>query len=388
MDCERFDHVVIDALYGELDELTLAALRRHAESCTRCQAAWAGLRATRKIGVLPLAAAPSGLSARAVAYARDAQRNVSWTTQFGRVMSRAAGYAMRPQTAMAAIFMLAVGGAVLFLRPRPERSAAQSHVSVTEHGVPELTGGEQARPVPAAPLAAAPGPGAMRRDEAIGRNAPPSPAAEPPLADPRVASAAKSKVDDDLGEPTQRARGQVAAGAERKPSGAPPEVAALRASEAAMAAEVQGEPSGSGSLTSEYVRAKELYQAQRYGEAERAFLAVARQGGKDAAWSQFYAAKSAEAENGCRDAAAKYEAVDTKFPATGAGAEGLFGAANCYRALGDAVRARQIYGSLRSTPAYRDRADTEIAALAAGAAAAQPARAAKPSVAPARKPGN
>ena len=38
MDCEKFDEHVIDALYGELDELTAAALRRHVESCSRCAA--------------------------------------------------------------------------------------------------------------------------------------------------------------------------------------------------------------------------------------------------------------------------------------------------------------------------------------------------------------
>ena len=38
MDCEKFDQIIIDAVYDELDELTLAAAKRHADSCQHCQA--------------------------------------------------------------------------------------------------------------------------------------------------------------------------------------------------------------------------------------------------------------------------------------------------------------------------------------------------------------
>ncbi len=37
MDCEKFDRVVLDLLYEELDELTAAAARRHMEHCARCR---------------------------------------------------------------------------------------------------------------------------------------------------------------------------------------------------------------------------------------------------------------------------------------------------------------------------------------------------------------
>ena len=58
MDCEKLDQHVIDALYGELDELTQAALERHAEGCSRCGPVYAGLKATRAVAVLPLEEPP------------------------------------------------------------------------------------------------------------------------------------------------------------------------------------------------------------------------------------------------------------------------------------------------------------------------------------------
>src|SRR4051794_12403660 len=126
MDCEKFDQIIIDALYDELDELTLAAAKRHTDGCQRCQTAWSGLRATRKIGVLPLVPAPAGLEERILAAAREAQRTVAWPMRVGRAVSRAGAYAMRPQTAMASLFLVVTAFALLFIRPKPDRSGAPS----------------------------------------------------------------------------------------------------------------------------------------------------------------------------------------------------------------------------------------------------------------------
>ena len=49
MDCEKFENLLIDELYGELDEVTSAAVRRHAAGCARCGALLSGLKATRKV---------------------------------------------------------------------------------------------------------------------------------------------------------------------------------------------------------------------------------------------------------------------------------------------------------------------------------------------------
>ena len=144
MDCEKFDQILIDALYDELDELTLAAAKRHAEGCQRCQSAWSGLRATLKIGVLPTVEPPASLEPNILQAAREAHGNVPWPKRVGRAISWAGSYAMRPQTAMAAILVLMLGSSVIFVRRKPDRSGP-SRVSVTERGVPEQAA-EEMRP--------------------------------------------------------------------------------------------------------------------------------------------------------------------------------------------------------------------------------------------------
>src|SRR5262249_30665167 len=120
----------------ELDELTLAAAKRHADGCPHCQSIWSGLRATRKIGILPLAPAPVGLETRILKVAREAHQNLPWPKRFGRAISWAGSYAMRPQMAMAALLLLMLGASITILRGKPDRSGALSRISVTERGVP------------------------------------------------------------------------------------------------------------------------------------------------------------------------------------------------------------------------------------------------------------
>src|SRR5438477_11441539 len=124
MDCERFDQIIIDAVYEELDELTLAAAKRHADGCPHCQAAWSGLRATRKIGILPLVEAPAGIESRILQAARDAHLDLPWPKRIGRAISWAGSYAMRPQTAMAALLLLMLGSSLIFVRAKPDRRGA------------------------------------------------------------------------------------------------------------------------------------------------------------------------------------------------------------------------------------------------------------------------
>lgn len=151
MDCEKFDQVVMDALYGELDELTSAALRRHVDSCVRCSEAWNGLRSTREGASLPLEEPSDDLEARILAAAFAAQKKTPWHRQILRGLAWAGSHAMRPQFAMAALFFLVIGSSLLLLRAKPG-TVATSPVSVTERGVP--TPDEPERPAAAAPAAA------------------------------------------------------------------------------------------------------------------------------------------------------------------------------------------------------------------------------------------
>src|SRR5262245_26140580 len=172
MDCERFERVVLDLLYEELDELTEASARRHLEHCARCQAIVAGLRATREVGALPLVDPPEGLELKILEAERHGRERLPIRQRAGRAVSVLAGYAMRPQLAMAAILLLAIGGSLVFLRARP---GDRDSMSVTERGVAE-TDPESVAVLPAA--SAAPDRGA----EAHG-----PPSEEPLAATPRRA---------------------------------------------------------------------------------------------------------------------------------------------------------------------------------------------------------
>jgi len=397
MDCEKFDQILIDALYDELDELTLAAAKRHADGCQRCQTAWSGLRATLKIGVVPMVEPPSSLEPGILQAAREAHGNVPWPKRVGRAISWAGSYAMRPQTAMAAILVLMLGSSVIFVRRKPDRSGP-SRVSVTERGVPEQAA-EETRPerigVPrersvtfgrsprrdeeqksgsGGPFAAAPG-AAAQREAPANEGAEPRPAKGADKADPFAEAPARSRgiaSTDDLGSSAGEGAGAFAD----------------------RAAEKKKEEQGGGapldypaSPRDGYGAAMELYNAGRYAEADKAFTDVAAGGAKNAAMAALYSAKSTENAYGCGRAAPKFEAAAARYAGTSAAAEAQWGAANCYKLTGNLDRAHALYKDLRSVAGYRDRAEGELENLkilqqqvAAKASRAQPP--AKPAAPP------
>src|SRR5271165_5815283 len=105
MDCEKFESAMMDELYGELDELTSAAVKRHVAGCARCAALLGGLRATRRVATVPMVEVPEGLEDRILAAARDVQKVVPLRRRIAKAISVAGSWAMRPQTAMAAVFL-------------------------------------------------------------------------------------------------------------------------------------------------------------------------------------------------------------------------------------------------------------------------------------------
>ena len=137
MDCEKFEASMLDELYGELDELTLAASKRHVGGCARCSTLMAGLRATRKLVTLPTLAPSEGFESRLLSavHAAEAKPKLG----LAQVISLAGRWAMRPQTAMAAVFLLMVGTSSVLVSRKAPRSAmdgASSAFTVTENGSP------------------------------------------------------------------------------------------------------------------------------------------------------------------------------------------------------------------------------------------------------------
>jgi hypothetical protein len=376
MDCEKFDQILIDALYDELDELTLAAAKRHADGCRRCQTAWSGLRATLKVGVLPTVEPPASLEPNILEAARKAHGRVPFPKRVGRAISWAGSYAMRPQTAMAAILVLMLGSSVIFVRRKPDRSGP-SRVSVTERGVPE----QAVEAVPAErigmPRTKSSAQRSARRDEdqpksggpvfAPAPAAPPAPREAPGNEEGRVAKGAAEKSSEPFAEAPMPARGRVA---QADDTGATDGIGALadRSAESKRkdetgAGNAPGAPPPAAAPKEQkdpYAAATELYTAGRYAEAEHAFSEVAASGGKNAANAAHYSAKSTEAAYGCGRAAAKYEMVASRFAGTSAAALAQWDAANCHKLNGDLDRAYALYKDLRSVAGYRDRAEAQL----------------------------
>jgi len=311
VDCERFDRIVLDFLYDELDELTAAAARRHVEQCARCRGIVAGLRATREVGALPLVDPPEGLELRILEAERQVRDRLPMRQRAGRAVSVLAGYAMRPQLAMAALLLLAIGSGLVFFRQRPND---RDTVSVTERGVAE-SDPEQISVLP-------------RLDS----EAPASPTPRPSLA------AAPSPLAKELASATRNG------------------MAVAPAATAAPAEARDGEDSV-------YQAALAAYHAGRYREARQQFESVVAQGGGDAARAAYYAALSAKAGEGCGSAATLFDQVSQHYPGTGAGYDATWEAAGCYSTLGDTERARRSYQALLDEASYGARATAALAQL-------------------------
>lgn len=250
MDCEKFDQHLMDALYDELDELTHAAFKRHMDGCSRCSSTFAGLRATRDVGVLPLEEPSAGLEDRIFAAALAAQQKTPWHRKALRVLAWAGSHAMRPQLAMAALFVLVIGSSLLLLRPKS--MLMPSPVRVTERGVPAPDMGE-AQPDPAMPTPVA--------------------AAEPPAAAPAGPMAAgaeeKSKREAEAEGKGSDAKAALAeARAVRQKSGCGAAVKAYdevgaRFPATVVAAEAMWEAADCYKTMGDSAKARELYQALR-----------------------------------------------------------------------------------------------------------------------------
>jgi hypothetical protein len=392
MDCEAFEASMIDELYGELDELTSAAMKRHASGCARCAALLDGLRATRKLAAVPMVDVPPALTDRILAVAQQ-QTSIPLGRRIARAVSVGGTWAMRPQSAMAAVFMVVFGMSLLLLRGRSPRAPTDAEVTVTEHGTPSPA----ARPVPQAmaneALPAPPGfyaPSAPAASAAPGSavaQAPAARAAEPkggasmgagaaPMADQpfeegrSAKAAARAARDDELGGV---AAGPAAGGGGGGFAAPPPPAAA-----AAPAPYAANQSGASAESTSPFDAAVKLYESGRFDEATRAFEALA---GQDVN-ADLYAARSIREGKGCRAAVARFDRVAQRAGSTPPGWDALLEGAICYRSIGDFASARVRLTRLLTVDSHKDRARAELDRLGdgpnQGAVVASPAAKARP----------
>ena len=361
MDCEKYDRVVLDMLYDELDELTHAAAKRHMDQCARCREIGSGLRATREVGVLPMIEPPDDLEARILEAEQKAHAGLPLRQRFGRAVSILAGYAMRPQLAMAALLMLMIGSSLLLLRAKPgERDSVQ----VTERGVPESEG----ETVAIVPLPERENRGAREASE---------PELRARAAAPRTAA---------RGEAKEEAPGELPAEPAAEAAKADKPVAGL-ADESAPA----GDPDDP-----DYDAALALYHKGSYAAAVTSLDRVASKGGKNAPMASLFAAQAARINSGCRAATPRFEQVNLRYRGTGVANEATWQAADCYRVMGNTDRARKSYESLLAVAGYGERAQRALDSLgapsavasrsAAPAAEASGAKSKKAAAKPAAKP--
>ncbi len=324
MNSDKFDRIVLDLLYGELDELTTAAAKRHMDQSARAREIFAHFKATRQLSVLPKHAPPADFEVALMERERRALAELPLHHRIGRIVSMLAGYAMRPQLIMGALLMLMIGSSLMFLRARPGQHSA---VQVTERGAPEA---DVDLVLPVAPSGVERSP-SLASDvfsalPAITAERPPTPAAPAlPSPPPRAAEAA-------------------------------------RASAGVMLAE------GGAEGLDPFDQALELYRAGKYNEAQRRFERLSRSGSGRAAQAALYSAQAVRNASGCSPAVSRFERVRIEFPGSAPAYEAAWRSAKCQQQLGDVEAARQSYESLLQVSSHAARARAALGALGVSAA--------------------
>lgn len=347
MDCEKFESALMDELYGELDELTSAAAKRHVSGCARCAALLSGLRATRRVAAVPRVEPPEGLEQRILAAAAAATpKIVPLRGRLARAVSLAGSWAMRPQTAMAAVFLVMIGTSVLLLRGKSSRAPASAEMTVTEEGTPAPAAQSAGSPVapagePERPAVQAAPPAAVALARPQERLAPSpttgwaQPPGDSPVDDSRMRSAAKAaKGEDAVGSVAQNStyRGAAGAGGPPPPPSPPAMAAPAAADRAPSFATPPSEAEGaSGAAAPSVDPSDELWAARAARDA------AARQG------------------HPC-PSGARFDDVASRTPGSQSGWDALYEGALCYESLGDFGSARTRLGTLLGVPSYRDRA--------------------------------
>ena len=321
MDCEKFESAMLDELYGELDELTSAAAKRHVAGCARCASRIGGLRATRRVASVPLVEPSGDLEERILAATERTRVAIPPRPRMAEMISLAGSWAMRPQTAMAAVFLVMIGTSVLLLRGKSARAPVSAEVTVTEQGTP-------------APVASASSPAAATEPARTRPAAPTSPA-EAKAQEPRQQTAPAGARD----APLPGAGG----------GGASPARALAESADIAEPAEQKPDDQFDAALRS--------YRAGRFNEAARAFDAL---GPNDPNTPDLWAARAIRDGKGCRAAVTRFDKTAQHYKQSPPGWDALLEGALCYRALGDLGVARTRLGALLGVDSHRDRARVEL----------------------------
>jgi hypothetical protein len=426
MDCEKFDPLLLDELYEELDEVTSAAVKRHVSGCARCGPVLEGMRSTRRLAVLPMLEVPDGLEERILASVKEAEKESQKVvplfssraadadgedgpqSRAARALSWAGSWAMRPQTAMAAVFLLMIGTSAFVIRSRHSSERAAS-VSVTELGEPAAAapggpdehdsldskaaaaahGPNQPAPATAPPAAtvAALGSPVASAAGALAVGGPGDPNANAGFVDGLTAGKGRGNAKEDTtafgsalaaagGDKTDKNKDEEAqARAEKKSAtrGAYAPPSDISNAAAPAGAPYSPPPAGGGGADRDYApRGQSIsppltksgaadpqdgfsagmaaYRSRNFAEATRQFDSASRTGDQNAA---LWAAKSVKDGNGgCASALPRFDAVAQKSSGTWLGNEATLESARCQVALGQLDPARDKLTKLTSVPSH------------------------------------
>ncbi len=399
MDCEKYEPLLLDELYGELDEVTSAAVKRHVSGCARCASILNGMKSTRRLAVLPTLELPEGLEDRILASVKEAQKVVPIQSRASRALSWAGTWAMRPQTAMAAVFLLMIGTSAFVIRSRHPSEHVDA-VSVTEQGMPAgqsapsdgeresldskaaaaAHGPNQPAPITAPPVAAAPGGPVASAGGTLAFGGDPMAGTMDGITagKGRVGGNAKEDNSGLLGsallagdDKNKQGEAQATRGrgeAEKKRAVAPSDItnAAAPAGAPVAAADRGDRDFAPRSQTISPPATKDAqeqqqdgfssgmaaYRSRNFAEATRQFDSAARTGDQNAA---LWAAKSVKDGNGgCTAALPRFDAVAQKAGGSGSwvGSEAQLEAARCQIAAGQLDSARDRLSKLTSVPSH------------------------------------
>ncbi len=417
MDCEKCEELMLDELYGELDDVTSALVRRHVAGCSRCNVILSDLRETRDAvsASLVLEDAPPSLEDRIFAAEKEARKVVPIRSRASTFISIAGRWAMRPQTAMAALFLLMIGSTTFLLKGRPQGSRSSAPITVAQEGAPV-----------AAPNAASPdtlGPNAAR-----GAHGPlePSFATSPPAAAPAataLASGAVALADDapkDLAKgdnfdpyaqngPASKAMARsgprpstardgdeedkknlisnagVPGGAPVPASPPPPPAAyggaaptrpaggggaGASAGMAQQASAENGNAHGKKEGGDDFAQGMSAYQGRQFPQATQSFDRASQGGDLNAS---LWAARAVRDGQGCGTAVQRYDSVSQRGGTSFVGADATIEGAQCYAQLGSVDVARAKYTQLLSVPSHAARAQAALDSLNQVAARKAPA---------------
>lgn len=369
MECEKFENLLIDELYGELDEVTSAAVKRHAAGCARCGALLSGLRATRKVAALPVEEPSSDLEDRILSAVREQQKVLPFRARMSTLLSRAGAWAMQPQTAMAAVLLLVIGTSFVLVQSR-KGIAPASDMRAAE-GTPVV-----AAPGAAASAYAFDGKEAafahgIEQTEQQGRAR--LPAASPNASAEALLDGEKRDTDKPVSNHAGPAKDKDELSANAATIAGTDDLRGGWNGDFQSRGNVAGAGGGAGHLATGQAQAQQAapvivtggtfdaarqqYNQQHYEEAKNAWDSLAPSDPNAALW----AARADKAKNGCTAAVIqRYEQLRQRAGNTTTGNDATLEVGRCYRSAGNTELARSRFSSLLQAQNYAPQAQSEL----------------------------